>query len=230
MQPDYTTSNHWPPLSQNCWLYQPTVAAPSYFSMAEFHPDTVRGAGRYSDQMVLNPPGDKPATRTSHLSSYRNSSTNYQTPTSYLPSHGNTFYPARGPIRQDLLSSPADPYRILERGTANSQYSSFNSLLERNTDLATNKDSFLTGSPSLEESSSLALDDKVTRPQRGRTVFSAHQLHELEKVFITDQYISGQQRRRLSALLGLTETQVRVWFQNRRIKWRKNRLERKIKM
>lgn len=139
MQPDYTTSNHWPPLSQNCWLYQPTVAAPSYFSMAEFHPDTVRGAGRYSDQMVLNPPGDKPATRTSHLSSYRNSSTNYQTPTSYLPSHGNTFYPTRGPIRQDLLSSPADPYRILERGTANSQYSSFNSLLERNTDLATNK-------------------------------------------------------------------------------------------
>ena len=74
------------------------------------------------------------------------------------------------------------------------------------------------------------IDDKITRPQRGRTVFSAKQLHELEKVFITDQYISGQQRRRLSGQLGLTETQVRVWFQNRRIKWRKQKLERKIKL
>ena len=73
------------------------------------------------------------------------------------------------------------------------------------------------------------IDDKIIRPQRGRTVFSAKQLHELEKVFVTDQYISGQQRRRLSGQLGLTETQVRVWFQNRRIKWRKQKLERKVK-
>ena len=72
--------------------------------------------------------------------------------------------------------------------------------------------------------------DKVIRPQRGRTVFSAHQLNELENVFVIDQYISGQQRRRLSAQLGLTETQVRVWFQNRRIKWRKNKMERKIRL
>ena len=72
--------------------------------------------------------------------------------------------------------------------------------------------------------------DKVLRPQRGRTVFSAHQLNELENVFVIDQYISGQQRRRLSAQLGLTETQVRVWFQNRRIKWRKNKMERKMRL
>ncbi|XP_015754796.1 PREDICTED: NK1 transcription factor-related protein 1-like isoform X1 [Acropora digitifera] len=72
------------------------------------------------------------------------------------------------------------------------------------------------------------IDDKVMRPQRGRTVFSAKQLLDLEKIFATDQYISGQQRRRLSSHLGLTETQVRVWFQNRRIKWRK-KLERKTK-
>ena len=74
------------------------------------------------------------------------------------------------------------------------------------------------------------IDEKMMlRPQRGRTVFSAKQLQELENVFVIDQYISGQQRRRLSSRLGLTETQVRVWFQNRRIKWRKQKLERKIK-
>jgi len=86
-----------------------------------------------------------------------------------------------------------------------------------------------TDPPRLEESVTRLMEDKVIRPQRGRTVFSAHQLNELENVFVIDQYISGQQRRRLSAQLGLTETQVRVWFQNRRIKWRKNKMERKMR-
>lgn len=85
-------------------------------------------------------------------------------------------------------------------------------------------------SPRAEDRNGLRyINDKIIRPQRGRTVFSAKQLHELEKVFVNDQYISGQQRRRLSSQLGLTETQVRVWFQNRRIKWRKQKLERKVK-
>lgn len=85
-------------------------------------------------------------------------------------------------------------------------------------------------SPRVEDRNGLRyINDKIIRPQRGRTVFSAKQLHELEKVFVNDQYISGQQRRRLSSQLGLTETQVRVWFQNRRIKWRKQKLERKVK-
>jgi len=92
-----------------------------------------------------------------------------------------------------------------------------------------NANSSIEDPPRLEESVTRLMDDKVIRPQRGRTVFSAHQLNELENVFVIDQYISGQQRRRLSAQLGLTETQVRVWFQNRRIKWRKNKMERKMR-
>lgn len=91
-------------------------------------------------------------------------------------------------------------------------------------------DSSVSTDPRPEESVTRLMVDKVIRPQRGRTVFSAHQLNELENVFVIDQYISGQQRRRLSAQLGLTETQVRVWFQNRRIKWRKNKMERKMRL
>lgn len=93
-----------------------------------------------------------------------------------------------------------------------------------------NDSSVFTDPPRPEKSVARLMVDKVIRPQRGRTVFSAHQLNELENVFVIDQYISGQQRRRLSAQLGLTETQVRVWFQNRRIKWRKNKMERKMRL
>ena len=49
-----------------------------------------------------------------------------------------------------------------------------------------------------------------------------NQLEELERVFQTQQYIVGSDRTLLAARLRLTEAQVKVWFQNRRIKNRKN--------
>lgn len=67
-----------------------------------------------------------------------------------------------------------------------------------------------------------------TGPRRGRTVFTAQQLQVLERVFATTQYIVGSQRKFLANQLRLSETQVRVWFQNRRIKWRKQMLTRSI--
>lgn len=58
-----------------------------------------------------------------------------------------------------------------------------------------------------------------------RTIFSPDQLERLEKEFDNQQYIVGTERFYLASELGLTETQVKVWFQNRRIKWRKQNLE-----
>ncbi|XP_031564416.1 homeobox protein goosecoid-2-like [Actinia tenebrosa] len=65
-------------------------------------------------------------------------------------------------------------------------------------------------------------------PRRGRTVFTAQQLQVLERVFLNTQYIVGSQRKFLANQLRLSETQVRVWFQNRRIKWRKQMLTHSI--
>ena len=59
------------------------------------------------------------------------------------------------------------------------------------------------------------------KPKRNRTIFTADQLERLEKEFDRQQYIVGAQRFYLAADLGLNETQVKVWFQNRRIKWRR---------
>ncbi|XP_056408613.1 homeobox protein notochord-like [Hyla sarda] len=63
--------------------------------------------------------------------------------------------------------------------------------------------------------------------KRIRTVFTPEQLERLEKEFLKQQYMVGTERVDLAATLNLSETQVKVWFQNRRIKWRKQSLEQK---
>ncbi|MCJ8734200.1 hypothetical protein PDJAM_G00232730 [Pangasius djambal] len=59
--------------------------------------------------------------------------------------------------------------------------------------------------------------------RRIRTVFSAEQLQKLEEVFSKQRYMTGSEKVLLASALRLTETQVKVWFQNRRTKWRKSR-------
>lgn len=58
-----------------------------------------------------------------------------------------------------------------------------------------------------------------------RTIFTPEQLERLEAEFERQQYMVGPERLYLAHTLQLTEAQVKVWFQNRRIKWRKHHLE-----
>ncbi|XP_026856849.2 homeobox protein DBX2 isoform X2 [Electrophorus electricus] len=53
-----------------------------------------------------------------------------------------------------------------------------------------------------------------------RAVFSEEQRKELERTFRRQKYISKTDRNRLAMELCLKETQVKIWFQNRRMKWR----------
>lgn len=48
---------------------------------------------------------------------------------------------------------------------------------------------------------------------------------ELEKIFENQKYLSPPERKQLSKVLGLTERQVKTWFQNRRAKWRRFKQE-----
>uniref|UniRef100_A0A1I7ZNQ0 Homeobox domain-containing protein n=1 Tax=Steinernema glaseri TaxID=37863 RepID=A0A1I7ZNQ0_9BILA len=64
-----------------------------------------------------------------------------------------------------------------------------------------------------------ALD--LNRPKRPRTTFTTEQLRRLEAEFKLNPYLVGDERTKLATALSLTDTQVKVWFQNRRTKYRK---------
>ncbi|VDM21641.1 unnamed protein product [Wuchereria bancrofti] len=63
---------------------------------------------------------------------------------------------------------------------------------------------------------SLSLNKKQSRP-----TFTGHQIFMLEKKFEQTKYLAGSDRAQLAQELSMSESQVKVWFQNRRTKWRK---------
>ena len=73
------------------------------------------------------------------------------------------------------------------------------------------------GSAAATTSRTPSSDDK-----RPRTAFTSEQLKRLRKEFTANRYLTEERRKNLCAELGLSENQLKIWFQNKRAKLKKS--------
>lgn len=74
------------------------------------------------------------------------------------------------------------------------------------------------------KSCNFADNNSKSSKKRSRAAFSHAQVYELERRFNLQRYLSGPERADLAGALKLTETQVKIWFQNRRYKTKRRQM------
>ena len=73
-------------------------------------------------------------------------------------------------------------------------------------------------------------DDTFRKKKKPRTAFSREQVSELEKKFNDKKYLSSAERGELAEKLKLSDMQVKTWFQNRRMKFKRQTEEAEMEI
>ena len=72
-----------------------------------------------------------------------------------------------------------------------------------------------------DEDDNSSLNKSSSTNRRKRTAFTNEQLMELEAEFQLKKYLSLVERSQIAQTLNLSEIQVKIWWQNRRAKWKR---------
>ncbi|XP_050684875.1 homeobox protein bagpipe-like [Leptidea sinapis] len=115
----------------------------------------------------------------------------------------------------DSRSSHGSPVRRNSSPNSDISYKPFNLHYERKCTTPTEN----------QPTYSLEYSQVSGRKKRSRAAFSHAQVYELERRFSQQRYLSGPERADLAISLKLTETQVKIWFQNRRYKTKRKQLQ-----
>ena len=71
---------------------------------------------------------------------------------------------------------------------------------------------------------------KQRQRRKPRVLFSQQQVYQLEGRFKQQRYLSAPEREQLATVLKLSPTQVKIWFQNRRYKCKRQKMDRSIEV
>ncbi|XP_067629638.1 homeobox protein B-H2 [Eurosta solidaginis] len=128
-------------------------------------------------------------------------------------------------VLSDSNLSSSRAVKICEK-VENVETESDNTETQTSIDLLASSPSSSCMADGLEDSKSEAASDDGNsinddRKKRPRTAFSASQIKSLETEFERGKYLSVAKRTALAKQLNLTETQIKIWFQNRRTKWKR---------
>ena len=73
-------------------------------------------------------------------------------------------------------------------------------------------------------------EDKPRSRRKPRVLFSQAQVYELERRFKQQRYLSAPEREHLAQILKLTSQQVKIWFQNRRYKMKRQQQDKNLEL
>ncbi|XP_013784854.1 homeobox protein GBX-2-like [Limulus polyphemus] len=116
-----------------------------------------------------------------------------------------------------MVSNPASPHQLSNTRDVNSKDTHENIKVHRKKKTTIH-----------EQQSSRSKADKSDlyflsqgKHRRRRTAYTSEQLLQLEKEFHAKKYLSLTERSQIATTLQLSEVQVKIWFQNRRAKWKR---------